>query len=174
MYFSEKCCLSWVHTNEYLWLRKEEGWASPSGLLVKFSLLCFRGPGLVPRHGPTPLVFQWSCCGSGSRTERGRFATDVSSWQISLSKKQNKKNKEGKEGGHWQNTRKYRELRNNKPAKRGRQKNWERSLWCARQRHCCIQHNFFKFILHLIDSLFSNIYTTLEIIHWAYFKVIFQ
>ena len=30
------------------------GW--PHGLVVKFGVLCFGGLGLVPRHGPTPLV----------------------------------------------------------------------------------------------------------------------
>ena len=31
--------------------------ASPGGLVVKFCVLVFSGLGLVPGHGPTPLVF---------------------------------------------------------------------------------------------------------------------
>ena len=52
---------------------------SPSGLVVEFGALCFGGLGSVPRCGPTPLVCQWSCCGSNSHAKRGRLATDVSS-----------------------------------------------------------------------------------------------
>ena len=40
-----------------LWVISEKamgGW--PCGLVVKFGMLCFGGPGSVPRHGPTRLV----------------------------------------------------------------------------------------------------------------------
>ena len=43
-------------------------WVSPNGLVVKFGLLHFGGPGLVPRHRPTAL-FQWPCCGGSSHTK---------------------------------------------------------------------------------------------------------
>ena len=48
----------------------------PSGLVCA---LHFGSPGLVPGHGPTPLVCQWPCCHSSSHTKRGRLAADVSS-----------------------------------------------------------------------------------------------
>ena len=53
--------------------------ASPTGLIVKFCMLHFGNLGLVPGHGPTPLVCEWPCCGSGLHTKRGRLAVDVSS-----------------------------------------------------------------------------------------------
>ena len=40
--------------------------ASPGGLLVKFRVLHFSGPGLVPGRKPVPLVWQWPCCGGSS------------------------------------------------------------------------------------------------------------
>ena len=53
--------------------------------MVKFSMLCFDGPGSVP--GPTPLLCQWPCCGGDPHTKRGRMAADVSSGQNFLRKK---------------------------------------------------------------------------------------
>ena len=38
--------------------------ASPRGFVVEFGVLRYGGPGLVPGCQPTPLVCQWSCCGS--------------------------------------------------------------------------------------------------------------
>ena len=73
--------------------KKSEIRASTNGLVVKFCALHFGGPGLVPRHGPTPLVCQWPCCGGSSHTKKGRLAVDVSSGQIFLSKKKKKKKK---------------------------------------------------------------------------------
>ena len=46
--------------------------ASPSGLVVKFSTLCFSGPGSVAGCRPTPLICQWACYGGSSHTKRGR------------------------------------------------------------------------------------------------------
>ena len=57
----------------------KNSWASPSGLVVKLNVLYFGGPGSVLRPGPTLLVCQWPCCGSGSLTKRGRLSADVSS-----------------------------------------------------------------------------------------------
>ena len=44
--------------------------ASPGGLVAKFSVLHFDGPGLVLGHGPTTLVFQWLCCAGSPHTKR--------------------------------------------------------------------------------------------------------
>ena len=60
---------------------KIQFWASPSGLLVKFGVLCFSSLGSIPGHRPTPLVCQRPCCGSSSQTEGGRLAADVTSGQ---------------------------------------------------------------------------------------------
>ena len=61
-------------------------WASPSGLVVKLSMLCFSGPGLVPGHGPTPLNSGHAVVMAHIQNRR-RLATYVSSGQIFLSKK---------------------------------------------------------------------------------------
>ena len=60
--------------------------ASSSGLGVQFSTLCFGNLGLVPRCRPTPrlsvaTLWRWPT------NKKERFATDVSSGQIRLSKK---------------------------------------------------------------------------------------
>ena len=44
--------------------------ASPGGLVVKFDVLHFGGPGSVPECGPTPPVSQRSCCGGGTHTKK--------------------------------------------------------------------------------------------------------
>ena len=73
--------------------------ASPRGLVIKFGVLCFGSPGLVPGCGPTAFICQWPCCHSRSRTKRGRLATDVSSGRTFLSKnsKTNEQNTRGSE-----------------------------------------------------------------------------
>ena len=71
----------------------ENIWASPSGLVVKFGVFHFGGPGSVPECGPTPLIHQWPCCGDGSPTKRGRWAADVSSGQIFFSDKKEEENR---------------------------------------------------------------------------------
>ena len=51
---------------------------------LKFGVLHFGGPGLVPGHGTIPLVCQWPRCGRSShkKTKKGgRVATDVNSGQ---------------------------------------------------------------------------------------------
>ena len=46
--------------------KKVSGWASPDSLVFKFGVLHFSGPGSVPGFRPTPLIYQWLCCDSGS------------------------------------------------------------------------------------------------------------
>ena len=73
----------------------------PHGLVVKFSMLCLSGPGLVPGYGPMPLVSHAVAATHIQNTEdghrywlsanlpqakRGRLATDVSSGRIFLRK----------------------------------------------------------------------------------------
>ena len=78
--------------NENLYLEKLR--ASPSGLVVKFGMLCFSSLGSVPRRGATPLVCQWPCCAVASHIKRGRLAADISSGKIFLRKNKKKRKKE--------------------------------------------------------------------------------
>ena len=49
----------------------------PHGLVLKFNVLHLGRPGLVPRHGPTPLVGSHAVVATHLQN-RGRLATDVS------------------------------------------------------------------------------------------------
>ena len=62
--------------------------ADPGGLSVKFSMLHFGSPSLVPGRGPTPLIYQWPCCGSDPHTKWRKMGTDVSSGIIFLKQKE--------------------------------------------------------------------------------------
>ena len=49
--------LTWISWDSLVSLFKNSHFqASPSGLLVEFSMLCFGSSGLVPRCGPIPLI----------------------------------------------------------------------------------------------------------------------
>ena len=52
-------------------------WGRPGGLVVKFGMLHFSGLGLVPRHGPTPLISNQAVVATLMQNG-GRLATDVS------------------------------------------------------------------------------------------------
>ena len=62
------------HRVNTVWLRNDKSktgsQVNPSGLEVKSGVFHFGGLGSFPRHRPTPLICQWSCCGSSSHTKR--------------------------------------------------------------------------------------------------------
>ena len=71
--------------------------------MVKFGVLHFGGPGLVPGLGPIRLICQWPCCGGGSQTKRGRLAANVAQGESSSPKKKPPKNtkKQCKVNSRW-------------------------------------------------------------------------
>ena len=83
-----------INLTKYVWqlmIKNTKHWASPGGLVVKFSMLHFGCPGSFLRHGPTPLISGHALMAAHVQN-KGRLATDVSSGQIFLSK--NNKNKQ--------------------------------------------------------------------------------
>ena len=81
----QKNCLS-LFSRYFIFLKKKLG-ASPSGLVVKFSVLCFFSLGSVPGYRPILLCWQ-PCCAGSRHTEKWRkTGTDVSSGPMFLSKK---------------------------------------------------------------------------------------
>ena len=60
------------------------GW--PRGLVVKFGMLCFSGPGSVPRHGPMPLIGGHAVAVTHIQS-RGILAQMLAQCESSLSKR---------------------------------------------------------------------------------------
>ena len=58
----------------------------PHGLVVKFGMLCFSSPGLVPRHGPTPLSSGHAVVATHIQN-RGRLAQMLAQGESSSGKK---------------------------------------------------------------------------------------
>ena len=80
-------CLKWGWPSVIKWES-----ASPCGVLVKFSVLCFSGLDSVPRCRPMPLVSGHAVVVGHTQKNRGRLATDVSSGPVFLTKKSPPKN----------------------------------------------------------------------------------
>ena len=66
---------------------KNDMTGQPSGLVVKFGVLCFNSPGSVPGHGPTPLVGGHAVAVTHIQN-RGRLAQMLAQGESSSSKKE--------------------------------------------------------------------------------------
>ena len=67
---------------------KAQIWGGLHGLLVKFGMLCFSGPGRVPGYGPTPFIGGQAVAACHIQN-RGRLAQMVAQGQSSSPKKKN-------------------------------------------------------------------------------------
>ena len=73
-------------------INKDTFRASPSGLVVKFGVLHFGGPGVIPGRGPIPLICQWPCCGGGAHIqEEEDWQQMLAQGKSSSAKKTNKR-----------------------------------------------------------------------------------
>ena len=66
--------------------KNNKRWGQPPGLVVKFGVLHFSGPDLVPRHRPTPLMGGHAVVVT-HKQNRGRLAQMLAQGQSSSAKK---------------------------------------------------------------------------------------
>ena len=76
--YDYKSNISSLVKNQKLKYKEMNIMGQPPGLVVKFHVLCFGGPGSDPRHGPTSLISGHVVAATHTQN-RGRLATDVSS-----------------------------------------------------------------------------------------------